>query len=202
MPSALLMADMVGDFLTRGGHAAYLFGYGPNTPVNQHLECAGYGNMMLHLADPNGQAGARMPTYYTARLLTGVWTQAGMAAHQLYPVKVDTGGDRTSVTAYAARRPDKRWAVLLINRSPTRAIPVRLRFKTARGEASLKGAAEAFQYSAADYSWKDDGEHGHPVKDDPPHRLVLADGAAPLVLPPDSLTVVRGDGPGTAGRRR
>jgi hypothetical protein len=192
MPSALLMADMVGDFLTRGGHAAYLFGYGPNWPTNQHLECAGYGNMMLHLADPNGQAGARMPTYYTARLLTGVWTQPGMGDHALYPVKVDVGGDRTTVTAYAVKRPDQRWAILLINRSPTKTLPVKLRFRTKAGEAALKGAAEAFQYSSADYSWKDDGENGHPVKDDPPRRLTLSDARAPIQLPPDSLTVVRG----------
>ena len=28
-----------------------MFGYGPNVPVNQPLPCAGYGNMMLQMAD-------------------------------------------------------------------------------------------------------------------------------------------------------
>jgi hypothetical protein len=92
LPSALLDADLVGQFLTGGGDAAYMFGYGPNWPVNQHLACAGYGNMMLQQADPEGQATARMPAYWFARMLTTDWTRPGHGLHAIYPVSIEASG--------------------------------------------------------------------------------------------------------------
>ena len=67
--SAELMANIVGQWLTLGGSAAYMFGYPPGSAINQLNKCAGYGDMMLFL-DDDGKPGAPLPIYYTAKLLT------------------------------------------------------------------------------------------------------------------------------------
>ena len=47
LPSALLNADIVGQFLSLGGKTAYLYGYEPGRLTNQVKRCAGYGKWML-----------------------------------------------------------------------------------------------------------------------------------------------------------
>ncbi len=195
LPSALLDADIVGQFLTGGGDAAYMFGYGPNWPVNQHLQCAGYGNMMLHLADANGQATARMPAYWFARMLTGDWTQAGHGLHEIYPVRVETEpmagkDDGPPITAYAVRRPDRRWAVMVVNRDGARAATAQIRFAPSRGVADPRGPLEVTQYSSANYNWLAAGESGHPTTDLPPSKWRATRAGGAVDLPPYSLTVI------------
>jgi hypothetical protein len=193
LPSALLDADLVGQFLTGGGDAAYMFGYGPNWPVNQHLVCAGYGNMMLQQADADGQAGARMPAYWFARMLTDDWTQAGMGEHRLYAVKIQASeppapGDGPAITAYAVRKPQGEWAVMVSNRDGKRAAEISLNLD---GQP-LRGPVEVVQYSMANYEWKDDGENGHPIRNLPPFRTQRGDAKGAFSLPPYSLTVIKG----------
>ena len=177
IPGALLMADIIGEFLTRGGDGAYLFGYGPNEPVNQHQPCAGYGNLMLWTADADGQAHQSTATYQTARLVTGRWLQAA-GAHQLYAARVDGA---PGVKAFPIRRPDGRLAVLLVNRDPKAAYDLTL--------DALKGQTDVWRYSAAQYEWIDDGPKSRPGRNLPPEHAVLAP-SAPLTIPPASLTVV------------
>lgn len=201
MPSVLLNADIVGQFLTLGGDAAYLFGYTPNTPINQHLACAGYGNMMLWQADENGEARWKLPAYYGARLMTGEWAQAGDAPHALYPAAStlrDAKG-QALVTAYAVHRPDGQWALMIVNRDMTAAHPVVIDFKGAAGPlGGLKGAVEVYQYSGRQYAWKDAGPESRPARSLPPeHRTVKGGGT--LDLPAYSLTIVRGAGPAAPG---
>ena len=191
LPGALLDADIVAGFLTEGGDAAYMFGYGPSVPVNQHLECAGYGNMMLQLADPDGQATVPLPAFHFARMLTADWAQAGDGEHQLYRVAVSSdapapeGGP--AVTAYAVKRPDGHWAILAVNRDEIRPARLALRLKG----AVLKGPVEVVQYSPANYTWKPDGYAGHPSRNLPPFRSTRPSAGAPITLPPYSLTVIR-----------
>lgn len=180
MPSALLMADIVGGFLTAGGDAAYLFGYGPNEPANQHQACAGWGNLMLHMADTDGQAGATLPSYWTARLLSDAWLQPA-GEHRLYATRVTGAGDR--VTAYAAARPDGRVGLLLVNRDPKR--PVRIALPMA-----MRGTGDIWRYSSAQYEWIDDGPHSHPGRDRPPEHVSAPRIGAEIELAPASLTVV------------
>ncbi|MDB5456507.1 MAG: type protein, partial [Caulobacter sp.] len=196
-PSALLNADIVGQFLTLGGDAAYLFGYGPNVPINQHRACAGYGNMMLWQADATGAARWPMPAYWAARLMTQRWAQPGGGDHAVWPASAD-GTDakgRPWVTAYAVKRPDGRWGLMLVNRDGRRAHAVSVGFQTAQGWRGLTGPVALDQYSPAQYAWKPGGPHGHPARDAPPRRLTLEDGRRPILLPPSSLTVARTAGP-------
>lgn len=194
MPSALLMANIVGQFLTLGGDGAYLFGYGPNYAVNQHLACAGYGNMMLHMADPEGQAKTPMPVYWTARMITQDWLVPGDRQHSLYAAQVDADGrgDTHSVKAFAALRPDGRLGLLLVNRDAHRAFDLKLGVKRGTAHAHL-GSARLVQYSPEQYVWADRGEDSAPARSEPPRRQTLSGRQDHITLPPYSLTVLVGD---------
>ena len=186
LPSALLQADIVGHFLGAGGRAAYMFGYGPNVPINQHLPCAGFGNMTPFLADPQGQAGPPLPVFFAARLISQIWLQPGHGLHRLYAARVHAQAGPGWVVAYAVRRPDGRLAILILNRSGAREVAGRLAVK---GGGALRGPLDVWRYGPAQYQWLPDGVHGHPVRDLPPAQA-QAPVAGAISLPRESLTVV------------
>ena len=194
IPAALLNADIVGRFLTKGGKQAFLFGYTPNQPINQHQACAGYGNMMTWQTDENGQAKWPSPTFQAARLLTSAWSQPGNGLHQVWPaastVRDDKG--RAPVAAYAVKRPDGQWALMLVNRDAQAAHAASLAFRDARGkERRLAGQVDVWRYDRTRYAWKDDGENSRPSLTLPALKTRQA-GGRDVILPPWSLTVVRG----------
>ncbi|MGI8497722.1 MAG: discoidin domain-containing protein [Gemmatimonadaceae bacterium] len=198
MPAALLNAEIVGQFLTLGGDAAFLYGYEPHH-LDREPGCAGWGNNSMLLAEPEGGA-QRLPAYYAARLLSQEWSQPGGGVHRLYDATSDVrnGAGEPLVTAYAVARPDSAWSVMLINKDPVRSWAVRLRFQDAVGRSlpSPGGRMDVFQYSGIQYAWKAMGEDGHPVRSLPPEHRVLRDaGEEATVLPPYSLTVLRRRGP-------
>jgi hypothetical protein len=98
---------------------------------------------------------------------------------------------RQIVTAYALRRPDQRWSVLLVNKDARHAYSVKIAF--GRGNsvaAAFPGLTEAFQYSRQQYVWKVSEAQGHPIKTEPPRHFRVMN--SEVMLPPFSLTVVRG----------
>ena len=190
MPGALLMANIIGQFLSEGGSAAYMFGYGPNVPINQHQPCAGYGNMMLYMADRGGQAGTPMPSLHTARLITDGWLLAGGGEHRFLASAV-SGGSGEWLKSYAVKRPDGRVSVLLINRSPTTTYAVRVAMHNGAGQAAaLSGPGELRQFGPAQYGWADVGPASHPLRSDPPAISAIAAGAIGVELPPQTLVVI------------
>jgi hypothetical protein len=181
-PAALLMADIVGNWLSLGGAQAYMFGYGPNVPINQHQDCAGFGNMMPYLADTDGQATDPLPEYFTARLLTDGWLQP-TGEHRLLKT---TTTPSTTIRSYAVRRPDGRLSVLILNTDATHDVRISL----AAGKGALKGPVEVLSYGPAQYRWKPDGVHGRPDRNDPPAKKRFAKVPAAFALPASSLMVV------------
>ena len=195
LPSALLNADIIGQFLTLGGRTAYLYGYEPSSPIHEGGRCAGYGQMMLHEADSKGQAHWRMPTFYAARLLTHKWAEPVNQPHELYAAQSDIRDPkgREIVTAYAVKRPDLDWAVLLVNKDPVRSHRAFLGFRNTTGfdPKSEQERLEVFQYSGSQYAWIAAGPRGYPARSEAPRHFMLT-GTSEVVLPPFSLTVVRG----------
>jgi len=193
IPAALLNADIVGRFMARGGSQAFLFGYTPNTPINQHQACAGYGNMMTWQTDENGQAKWPSPTFYAAWLLTNAWSQPGHGEHQVWPAAASVRDDkgRSPVSAYAVRRPDGRWSLMLVNRDPKAAHTASIAFQGQGAARRFSGPVEIWRYDRSRYAWKDADEQSRPSLDLPPLTL-RQDGTTPVELPPWSLTVVRG----------
>jgi hypothetical protein len=200
LPSALLNADIVGQFLTLGGKTAYLFGYEPSRPISEGSRCAGYGQMMLFQADSKGQAHWRMPTYFAAHLLTHEWAEPVNQPHKLYAANSDIRDrkGRQIVTAYAVMRPDQTWSILLVNKNAQRAYTASIGFSdsTHSDPSTFRGRLDVFQYSREQYAWEASGPGGHPVRTQPPRHFRLM-GGSQIKLPPFSLTVVRGFGPHT-----
>ena len=196
MPSALLNNDIVGQFLTLGGSAAYYYGAEPNIPINEHRSCAGYGNMMLYEADQSGRAKWPMPGFFGAQLLTKQWAMPGNQIHHLYSATTDAfdAMGRQIVTAYPVFRPDGKWAVMLINKDPEKSYRVTLAFEGGKSDttlASFSGTVEVYQYGTEQYAWVASRDQGHPIKSDPPrHERIRGDN--PIFLPAYSITVVEG----------
>jgi len=143
------------------------------------LSCNSWGNNAMFLADDQEQATASTAIYQAARLINEEWVQPGDATHEIFTA------DSTDplVTAYALRRPDQQWSILLINKDPHRSYEISL-------DPAPQGDAEVVRYSREQYRWKQNGAKGRPVKNDPPGRDRLAAGER-LLIPPYSLTVVR-----------
>ena len=196
---ALFNADLVGAFLTAGGSAAYLYGYTPNTLIRE-IDCPdgkaerSWGQNMLFEMNGNGKINYRMATYYAAQMVTQDWLDPRGGAHGLYRT-ICRLGDRPdpAVSAYTTARPDGKWAVMLVNRSTRRAYPAEITFSHShsRDRTHFEGLVDVYQLSRSEYTWRAHGDVGYPRPDNAPiHRRVSADH---LVLPPDSLTVVRGE---------
>lgn len=191
VPSALFSADVVGHFLSRGGAAAFMFGYPPSWPSNQAFPCAGYGDMMLFEADAAGQSRWPMPMYFAESMMMRDWGAPAGAPHDLFAAAGDARDPqgRPMVLAYALRRRDGTLSVMLLNRDQDAAHEVGLRVRSAGGDAAFPtDGASVVQYSAAQYAWLDLGPNSRPTRDLPPARFQV--GAGPVNLPAMSLTVV------------
>lgn len=195
-PGALLNTEIVAQFLTLGGSRAYLYGYEPNSPIQEPAGgTKSWGNLAIWLADEKGQAAKPLPAYYVARLLTQAWAQSATRKQQkLYRTQIPCKDKHglPLVTAYTVHRPDDCWSVLLINKDAKQAHTVAVQFQTAMGRKpkSFTGSVDLWQYSSAQYVWHPNKAKGYPSPDLPPVHRVTA--ASEFILPPYSLSVVRG----------
>ncbi len=197
LPGALLNAEIVAQFLTLGGSAAYLYGYEPNTLIKEMRECDAWGNLALFLSDDSRAIREPLPTYYGAQLLTQQWAQPGDGVHEIYPATAEPrdGAGRSLVTAYTVHRPDGQWATLLINKDLQKSHSVRVRFRNDKtgGVSAFQGRVSVYQYSPRQYMWQANGKKGHPIRNQPPQLTIQhGDFKTDYTLPPYSLTVLRG----------
>lgn len=189
---ALLNADIVGRFLMLGGRAAYLYGWEPSL-LDESPRCSTWGNNMLLLADGQRRIRFRVATYYGARLLTQDWASPRGGEHAMFAAESDArdADGNELLSAYVVRRPDGTWSTMLVNKDPAHSYRVTVQLGSRYGGA-LSGPRTVISYSRAQYGWHADGPRGAPVRDDPPLATTLLAGA-PLIVPPYSITVVRGE---------
>jgi F5/8 type C domain len=190
---ALFNADTVGAFLTLGGSKPYLYGYEPNY-LQDELKCS-WGNLMILQLNPKRDELNRLSGYYAAQLITKEWMQPIDETHDIFPVTIKQGEQNSLpvVTAYAVRRPDKQWALLVINKHPKRAsrLDVQFQIPGAQEPARFVDQVEVVQFSRQQYAWRDDGPNGHPIRSLPPAHFTR-EASSLYELPPYSLTVLRG----------
>jgi F5/8 type C domain len=185
---ALFHADTVGTFLTAGGSKAYLYGYEPDR-LTDELNCS-WGNLMM-LQMPNGAEKLnRLSTYYSAGLIARDWMQPADGIHELYPVVIEPAD--APITAYATHRPDKQWALLAINKDPTRSAQLAVHFHSSEGTSKFLGEVTITQFSRKQYRWQDDGENGRPMLSNPPEQIRRRESEY-YELPPYSISVMRGN---------
>ncbi len=181
LPGAILNLDLVGTFLAAGGRAAYLYGY-PPAPLMEEKR-GQWGNLALFLSGDDGQWRHRLPTYWSARIMTQDWcgeSLFGKGARSTCTL-LETRSPNPLVAAYTLRRPDGRTSVLLLNKDPRR--PQKLSL-SADGRAVAGG--NLVQYGPAQYAWKAAGPNGRPIRSFPPVRSRFK---SAITLPPYSMTI-------------
>ena len=113
------------DFLAGGGAAAYLYGLEPEVPIRESQECATAGNLMLFRSDDERHILAKVPAYDAARVINFEWLQPS-GEHELYRIE----GTDELLRAWAVRRPDGTWSVLIINKDDAEGRRVEIEGKT------------------------------------------------------------------------
>ena len=191
LEGALVNADSVVRFLTLGGDVAYLYGYEASRVIKE-TECS-IGNNMMFFLDERGHAGTPTATFWGAKMLAQEWVKPGNEIHELYPAASDLKNEQGEqiVTAYALRRPDGLWSLMLINKDPDQSHNVKVVFQKGSRTNSFDWPIDVVQFSSQQYQLNSDREHPFPIKSDPPARFEATQAAA-INLPAYSLTVVRG----------
>ena len=202
LPSALLNAEIVAQFLMLGGKTAYYYGLEPNEPIRELGQCTHqdrlWGNLMMFQKGADGKTKWLLPAYYGGKMLMEEWAEPVNAQHQLFRASVMEGNKvANDVTSYVVRRPDGHWAVMVLNKSTDRIGLERIRFDSMDSNGiDWSGPLDVIQYSPLQYTWRADGANGHPTRSEPPVRFqVLNESASGITLPSMSFSVVRGTHP-------
>jgi hypothetical protein len=192
---ALWLADFVGSFLEAGGDGLYYFHY---LPTGLYHGCHGsMGTFGLFTVDSDYRIQQPTSQFFASQLVTREWVEPGDGRHEVYPARsdvVDSAG-HVLVTAYALRRPDGQWAVLLVNKDQETPHTVRIVFEggDAKGERKLAGPVTLVSFGAEQYRWHPEATGGRADPDGPAARSALtADAQTTYTLPKASVTVVRG----------
>jgi hypothetical protein len=194
--AALWLADSVGAFLTYGGPGAVYY-HSPIQPEPLHSGCRAWSTYGNFVANEQLEIRGHTSQYFASQLLNLDWVKHGAGVHQLYPAQVDLQDEagHTLITAYAVKRPDGEWSLLLINKDPSNEHKVKIEFANGEKTAVLKfaGDVEVVTFGAGEYVWHPAGSESFAEPDGPAKRtrVKLVDGAG-VVLPKASVTVVRG----------
>jgi hypothetical protein len=186
----LWLDDYMGAFLAAGGRASSYFQYFPERLSH---ECdATSGGFTMFTADAAHHVAQPLSQYFASQLLTQEWVRPGHDVHRVFPVTSEAkdARGRTVVTAYAVERPDGQWAVMLVNKDPREAQPVRVVFRDRAGERAFAGDVAIATFGAAEYVWHP--KEGRADPDGPIAHATRAAGDGVFVLPKASATVLRG----------
>jgi Glycosyl hydrolases family 39 len=191
--SALWLADSVGSFLADGGG---LYTHSPIQPEPLRPGCHGFSTYGNFVADKQLHILQYTAQYFASRLINLDWVQHGAGVNQLYPAESDLRDDagHELITAYAVKRPDGEWSLMLINKDPTNAHAVKIDFAGGNsGARHLAGRVTMVTFGAAEYVWHPDGMKSRADPDGPPLASTLdASAATAFTLPRASVTVLRG----------
>ena len=148
------LADYIGSFLNSGGKGVYFFHY---LPLQMEPGCnRSPGTFGMFTVNANYQIQQPLAQFFVAQLINLQWTQPDGGDHQVFAAKSDVqdGAGHELVTAYAVKRPDGKWALMLVNRDQENAHRVRIAFDGPPGtKSSFAGPVEIFTFGTAQYQW-------------------------------------------------
>jgi hypothetical protein len=195
--SALWAADSVGAFLSNAGPGGAYY-HSPVQPEPLHPGCHGWSTYGNFVANEKVEIRQHTAQYFASQLLNLEWVQHGAGQHEVYPVQTDLQDDagHSLISAYAVKRPDGQWSVLLINKDPSNAHQVNIQFATSgavTGSTNFVGKAKKVTFGAAEYVWHPAGPDSHAEPDGPAKTEILDLSAQPKVtLPKASITILTG----------
>jgi hypothetical protein len=145
------LADYIGSFLNAGGNGVYFFHY---LPLHMEPGCNGSpGTFGMFTINGNYEIQQRLAQFFVAQLINLEWVQPGSGVHQVYSAKgdIDDGAGHEMVTAYAVKRPDGQWSLMIVNRDQHVGHKVRIAFRGAEG--GFSGPVEISTFGSAQYQW-------------------------------------------------
>jgi hypothetical protein len=146
------LADYIGSFLNSGGKGVYFFHY---LPLHMEPGCnSSPGTFGMFTINGNYEIQQPLAQFFVAQLINLEWAKTDGGEHEVYGAHsdVDDGAGHELVTAYAVKRPDGQWAVMLVNRDQQAAHKVRIEFRGTAG-GSFSGAVEVATFGSAQYQW-------------------------------------------------
>ena len=189
---ALWQADYMGGAFANGVSKVVYYQYEP-VPLSQNKDCpADWGNLTMFSADHDANIHARTAQFFAGEMLTKQWVVPGDAPHQVYRASTDILSKGFAVvTAYALKRPDGLWSVMIINKD-SRPHQVAVEFDDAatKSVAAFQGAVQRVTFGRAQYVWRQQGAASHPDPNDPP--LVTTVSGPSFTVPALSITILRG----------
>ena len=142
---ALWLGDYMGSALSDGiSYATYY--QAEAEPLRLNHQCGTWGSYGMFLTGDDFAIHARAASFYAAQMLTREWLVPGEGTQTIFPASTGLG-DRATVTAYAARRTDGTWSVLIDNKDfVARPVRIDIGSKTAY-------LVRAATFGDAQYSW-------------------------------------------------
>jgi len=194
--AGLWLADSVGAFLTYGGPAAVYY-HSPIQPEALRPGCHAWSTYGNFVANEKLEIRQHTAQYFSSQLLNLHWVKHGAGSHQLYPAKADLQDEagHTLITAYAVKRPDGEWSLLLINKDPSNAHEVAIQFNDVDQEGALRftGDVEQVTFGSAEYVWHPSGptSNANPAGPANTSQLSWKEGQK-VLLPKASINVLTG----------
>jgi hypothetical protein len=187
---ALWTGDFMASSLSAGiSYATYY--QGEAEPLDHNRRCGTWGAYNPYIVDDQFNVRAKGAAYYALQLLTQSWALPGDQPHGVYPVATSLGDDKPVLTAYALKRPDGQWSVLVVNKD-TVARSVTIAFEGGSTVAHFSGAVDEVTFGREQYRWTGRGPTDLPNPDRGLRHLTIAGGARSFEVAPESLTVFRG----------
>jgi len=194
--SGLWLADSVGAFLEQAGPGGVYY-HSPIQPEPLRPGCHAWSTYGNFVADEKLEIKQHTAQYFASQLLNLDWVKHGTGVHQLYPAAGDLQDDAKHrlITAYAVKRPDSEWSLLLINKDPSNAHEVNIAFENGGKEVAggFASPVRMVTFGAAEYVWHSSGPSSHADPDGPPKRSTVEwKSGQKVLLPKASVTVLSG----------
>ncbi len=151
--AGLWLADYIGSFLNAGGKGVYFFHY---LPLQMEPGCnSSPGTFGMFTVDANYQIQQPLAQFFVAQLINLEWVQPQGGEHQVFSARSDLedGAEHDLVTAYAAKRPDGSWALLVVNRDQETSHRVRIAFEGQQDRSFFTGPVEISTFGSSQYQW-------------------------------------------------
>jgi F5/8 type C domain/Glycosyl hydrolases family 39 len=194
--SALWLADSVGTFLTHAGPNAVYY-HSPVQPEPLRPGCQAWSTYGNFVANKDLEIKQYTAQYFASQLLNLDWVKHGGGTHFIYPANGDLQDDarRGLVTAFAVKRPDEQWSLLIVNKDPSNAHTLKISFEDEGKQTRLRfvGTVKEVTFGASEYTWHSSEATSHADPDGPAKRSVVEwKEGEEVALPKASITVLTG----------